>query len=70
LHIHRAEAAIRPQQRQETFLHDVVGIGHRAGKTPGESEERNLVLVQEPQERPFLAPFGVASKVLGGPSHV
>ena len=43
----RVEATIRPEQRQEAFLHDVLSVSHRAGKAPRESEERKVVIVEE-----------------------
>jgi len=41
---------------QKAFLYDILGIGHRSRKPPGEAEQRKLVLVQEPQKMPLHLP--------------
>ncbi len=46
-------------------MYDILGIGNRASKSPGEAEERKVVLVHEPQERRFLAPAGIRTEVPG-----
>src|SRR5438067_400692 len=61
----RIEATFRPQQRQEAFLYDVLRISHRARKPPRESEERKVVIVEEPEERYFLPSAGIAEEALG-----
>jgi hypothetical protein len=65
----RIKRAPRTQQREETLLHDILGVGDGAGEPPGETKEGTVVLVEEPKEGSFLSAAGFTEQ-LGAFFHV